>query len=113
LAFERSEAPRTLRQGSGATPRGEARLTVHVQPRASRNEIVTAGDGSLRVRVTAPPAGGAANEAVRALLAEALDRPRAAVTILRGHSARIKLVAVAGLTPEAARARLAVIAPAV
>jgi uncharacterized protein len=87
--------------------RREARLTVQVQPRASRTEIVAAAGGSLRVRVTAPPAGGAANEAVRALLAEALDCPRSAVTILRGHSARTKLVEVAGIAPEEARARLA------
>jgi uncharacterized protein (TIGR00251 family) len=89
----------------------EARLSVQVQPRASRNEIVAAAGGSLRVRVTAPPAGGAANDAVRALLAEALDCPRSAVTILRGHSARTKLVGIAGVAPEEARARLAAIAP--
>jgi hypothetical protein len=95
---------------ANASSRREARLTVQVQPRASRNEIVAAAGGSLRVRVAAPPAGGAANEAVRALLAEALDCPRSAVTILRGHSARTKLVEVAGVAPEEARARLAALA---
>ncbi len=88
-----------------------ARLTVRVRPWASRNEIVAAGGASLRVRVTAPPAGGAANEAVRGLLAEALDCPRSAVTILGGHSARTKIVAVAGLSPADLRARLAVVVP--
>ncbi len=90
----------------------EAQLTVQVQPRASRNEIVARGGASLRVRVTAPPAGGAANEAVRELLAEALARPRADVTIVRGQRARTKLVRVAGLSPEELRARLAAVAPA-
>jgi uncharacterized protein YggU (UPF0235/DUF167 family) len=47
--------------GASAASRREARLTVQVQPRASRNEIVVAAGGSLRVRVAAPPAGGAAN----------------------------------------------------
>jgi uncharacterized protein (TIGR00251 family) len=83
---------------------------VQVQPRASRNEIVAVAGSSLRVRVTAPPAGGAANAAVCALLADTLDCPRSAVRILRGHSARTKLVGVAGLSPDAARARLAALA---
>jgi uncharacterized protein (TIGR00251 family) len=95
--------------GSAAPPR-EARLTVQVQPRASRNEIVAVGGSSLRVRVTAPPAGGAANAAVCALLADTLECPRSAVSILRGHSARTKLVGIAGLSPEMARARLAALA---
>jgi uncharacterized protein (TIGR00251 family) len=85
----------------------QGRLTVQVQPRAPRNEVVAASGTSVRVRVTAPPAGGAANEAVRALLAEVFDCPRAAVTILHGHRGRTKLVEFAGLAPEALRQRLA------
>ncbi|HEV8673196.1 MAG TPA: DUF167 domain-containing protein [Methylomirabilota bacterium] len=84
-----------------------ARLTVQVQPRASRSEIVARGGTSLRVRVTAPPAGGAANAAVRDLVAQALACPPSAVTILRGHSARTKLLGIAGLTPAELKARLA------
>ncbi len=80
---------------------------MRVQPRASRNEIIARGGASLRVRVTAPPADGAANEAVRDLLAEALGCPRSSVTILRGGSARTKLVRVTGLSPEELRVRLA------
>lgn len=85
----------------------EARLTVEVRPRAARDEILPGADGALRVRVTAPPVGGAANEAVRDLLAEALGCPRSAVEILRGQSARTKLVRIVGLSPEELRARLA------
>jgi len=84
-----------------------ARLTVQVQPRASRSEIVAHGGTSLRVRVTAPPAGGAANSAVCELVARALDCPPSAVTILRGHSARTKLLGIAGVTPTELKARLA------
>jgi uncharacterized protein YggU (UPF0235/DUF167 family) len=58
------------------------------------------------VRVTAPPADGAANEAVRDVLAGALGCPRSAVTIVRGHAARTKLVAIAGLTAADVARRL-------
>jgi len=87
------------------TPEG-ARLTVRVQPRAARDEIVAVGGTELRVRVTAPPVGGAANDAVRDRLARALHCPRSAVTIERGRAARTKVVGVAGLSPDDLRLRL-------
>src|SRR5213593_895505 len=55
-------------------------LRVRVQPRASRAAIGTWGeDGTLTVRVTAPPVEGRANAAVGALLATALGVPVAPV----------------------------------
>lgn len=78
-----------------------------MRPRAARDEVVIGpGGGPLRVRVTAPPAGGAANEAVRAVLARALGCPRSAVEILRGATTRTKLVRIVGFSPEELRARL-------
>ena len=88
-----------------ASPREGDRLTVVVQPRSSRNEVAVRGD-EIRVRVTAPPAEGAANEAVRDLLARTLGCPRSAVEIVRGLSARTKRVRISGLSADAARARL-------
>lgn len=85
----------------------EARLSVHVQPRASRNEVVAQAGTSLRVRVTAPPTGGAANEAACDLLARLLGCPRSRVTILRGPTARTKLIRVVGLSAAELQARLA------
>lgn len=63
-------------------------------PGASRDEIKVE-DGTVQLRVTAPPADGAANEAVLRLLAAALGRPRRDLTLLRGAAARIKLVGIA------------------
>ncbi len=63
-------------------------------------------DQVLRVRVTAPPEEGRANDAVVALLAKALGVPKSRVRILRGHTARNKVVSVEGLTPEEAARRL-------
>jgi uncharacterized protein YggU (UPF0235/DUF167 family) len=59
------------------------------------------------VRVAAPPEDGRANAAVRRLLAEVLDVPRAAVTIVSGHGSRDKLVDVAGVGPDEIELRLA------
>ena len=67
---------------------------MRVTPGASRDEVKL-DDGTVQLRVTAPPPDGAANEAVLRLLAAALDRPRRDLTLLRGATARIKLVGIA------------------
>ena len=67
---------------------------MRVTPGASRDEVKV-DEGTVQLRVTAPPADGAANEAVLRLLAAALDRPRRDLTLLRGATARIKLVGIA------------------
>jgi uncharacterized protein len=85
----------------------EARLTVAVRPRARRDEIVGWQGAVLRVRVAAPPADGAANDAVRTLLAARLRCAPSQVEIVRGHTARTKVVRVSGLTSTEAADRLA------
>lgn len=67
---------------------------MRVTPGASRDEV-TIVDEAVHLRVTAPPADGAANEAVLRLLATALGRPPRDLTLLRGAAARIKLIAIA------------------
>jgi hypothetical protein len=68
-----------------------ATFAVRVQPRARAAGIAARPDGSLVVRVTAPPVDGRANAAVRQLLAAALGVAPSRLTLLRGDSARDKL----------------------
>ena len=68
------------------------RLAVHVTPRSSRDEVLGWRGDELSLRVTAPPDGGKANEAVCRLLAAALDLPKGAVRVVRGPAARHKSV---------------------
>jgi uncharacterized protein (TIGR00251 family) len=89
-----------------AAPEG-ALVTVRVQPRASRDEIVAWQGDALRVRVTAPPVAGAANFAVERLVAEALRVAPSTVKVVRGIRSRDKLVHVAGRTLADVRARIA------
>lgn len=69
------------------------RVSVRVQPRASRSEIVNeAPDGSLRLRVTAAPADGEANKAVISLIARRFGVPKSSITIVAGAASRDKVV---------------------
>jgi uncharacterized protein len=83
-----------------------ARIAVRVHPRAKRDEIAGERGGVLLVRVTAPPVEGRANDAVRKLLAKRLGVAPGRVSIVRGTSARDKLVEIDGLETEAARRAL-------
>ncbi len=89
------------------TPRGTGvRFAVHVQPRAKKPGIDGTHGDALRVRVHAPPVEGAANEAVVAVIAEALGVPARAVHIAAGQSGRQKLVDVDGVDAAVAMSRL-------
>jgi hypothetical protein len=81
-------------------------LSIKLQPRASRDEIGDASGPELKVKVTAPPVDSAANEALLRLLAEALDCPRGAVQLLRGHTSRHKVVWVRGTSVAQVKAKL-------
>ncbi|HKM90194.1 MAG TPA: DUF167 domain-containing protein [Candidatus Acidoferrales bacterium] len=85
---------------------GEVRFAVRVQPRASRNAIEGVRDGALRIRLTAPPVEGEANEALVRLLAARLNVPKSAVRIVSGERGRTKRVAVRGVTAAQVRALL-------
>ena len=85
--------------------RGDSiRVRVHVQPRASRSEVVGMHGAALKVRLHAPPVDGAANQALVALLAERLGLPMRAVRIVTGGTARAKTVEIDGTTEAAVRA---------
>ena len=73
---------------------------VRVQPRANHDAIEADHAGALKVRLTAPPLEGRANESLRRLLAGRLNVPLSAVRIISGENSRNKRIAVAGVTRE-------------
>jgi uncharacterized protein (TIGR00251 family) len=86
---------------------GSLRVNVHVQPRASRNEIAGLFGTALKVRLQAPPVEGAANDALVALFAERLGVPRRSVRVVAGASSRGKIIEIEGTTEAAVRALIA------
>jgi uncharacterized protein len=83
---------------------GGVRISIQVQPRASRTELAGLHGEALKIRLAAPPVDGAANEALIRFLAETLGVPRSAVEISSGLSGRRKSVVVSGVgLPDVAR----------
>lgn len=79
-------------QGDGVAVR------VLIQPRASRNEVCGIHDGALKIRITAPPVDGAANECCCTLLARLLNIPKSAVQVRSGQTSRRKCITITGVT---------------
>ncbi|MDI6698424.1 MAG: DUF167 domain-containing protein [Candidatus Saccharicenans sp.] len=67
-------------------------LTVKVQPKASRRELVPLSATEFRARLTSAPEKGRANQELLELLSERLDLPLSRLKIIRGEKSRIKLV---------------------
>ncbi len=82
------------------------RVALRVQPRSSRNAVVGVRGERVKVCVCSAPVGGAANDAVIAVLAAWLGVKKKDVEIARGHSARDKTVHIAGATEAQLRERL-------
>jgi uncharacterized protein len=83
------------------------RLRLRVVPGARRSALVGRHGDAWKVRVTAPPERGAANEAVLELLAEALGVSANEVRLVSGHGSRDKIVELTALGADEAEARLA------
>ena len=78
----------------------EARISVRVYPNAARSEVVGFADGVLRIRVSAPPVKGKANNELLALLSVVLGIGKSRISIIRGHTTRNKVIAIDGLSQE-------------
>lgn len=82
------------------------RLVVHVQPRASKTEVVGLHGDAIKLRISAPPVDGAANAEVIRFLAEVLRLPRRQLRLAQGDTGRRKTVEAAGISVADARAAL-------
>jgi uncharacterized protein (TIGR00251 family) len=65
-------------------------LKVYLQPKSSRNEIIGPYRDGIKVKITAPPVEGKANEGLIRFLAHEWGLPPSSIEIIRGHHAREK-----------------------
>jgi uncharacterized protein len=83
------------------------RLRLRVIPGSAKPGIVGRYGDAWKLRVTAPPERGRANEATIHMLADSLGLPTTDLKLVSGHGSRDKTVEVAGLTTMEAERRLA------
>jgi uncharacterized protein len=68
------------------------RIYVWVSPRSSKNEIMKISDGEYKVKLTAPPTGGKANDMLIKILADYFSVSKSSLRIIGGKTARAKIV---------------------
>ena len=72
-------------------------FNVKVEPRSSRRGISGFLGDALKVRVNAPPVGGADNEELVEIFSEEFNIKKSAIKIIRGQSSRNKVIEIEGV----------------
>lgn len=75
-------------------------LKVYLQPKSSKNEVVGPYRDGIKVRVTATPIEGKANEALIRFLAKEFGISSSCIEILKGRHAREKTLRISGVAPQ-------------
>jgi len=68
------------------------RIYVKVSPRSSKNEVTKISEGEYKVKLTAPPVDGQANDMLIKVLAGHFGVRKSSLTIIGGKSAKTKIV---------------------
>ncbi len=77
-------------------PKGTV-LSLYIQPRSSRNQIVGLHGDCLKIKLTSPPVEGAANKCCREFLAKYFRLAKSDVELIAGDKARQKRILLHGL----------------
>jgi uncharacterized protein (TIGR00251 family) len=90
-----------MRKPKFSDARRGAAITVKVSPRAKKTAVAgVMDDGTIKIKIAAPPVDGAANKALIEFLAETLGLPKQQVDIVAGETSERKLVSLVGISPE-------------
>lgn len=72
-------------------------LKVKVAPRSSKRGISGIAGDVIKIRVNAPPVGGAANEELVKILSEEFGVRKSAIKIIRGQASKDKVIEIEGV----------------
>ena len=82
------------------------RLHIFIQPKSSKNEIIGPHNGLLKIKITAPPIDGKANEGLIAFLSDYFDIAKRNIIIIRGETGRKKTLELRGISLEQVHLKL-------
>lgn len=79
---------------------GSVRFKVRLTPRAAMDKIDGTRQDALKIRVKAPPVDGKANTALIKFLAKSLGISQSKITVISGHTSRVKMIRAEGISPR-------------
>ncbi|MDG0817077.1 DUF167 domain-containing protein [Bdellovibrio svalbardensis] len=86
--------------------KGGVRLHLFIQPKSSKNEVVGLHNGLLKIKITAPPIDGKANEGLIKFLSDFFDIPKRDIVLVRGETGRTKTVELLGMSEQLVKEKL-------
>jgi uncharacterized protein len=82
-------------------------ITVRITPRSSKNEIIgIMDDGTIKIRITAAPVDGKANEELIGFLSKVLQVSETSIQIIAGQTNKNKLISILHLGGNEVNARI-------
>ncbi|NTW05396.1 MAG: YggU family protein [Peptococcaceae bacterium] len=81
-------------------------IRVRIQPRASKNQFAGILDGAVKVRLSAPPVDGEANDACIKFFSSFFKVSAGSVKILSGFTGKNKIIKISGLSTEDVLSRI-------
>lgn len=94
----------THRFGNG---KSGAAITVRITPRSGRDEITgVLEDGTIKIRLKAPPVEGQANSALINFLSDVLGIAPTKIEIVAGHTSKVKLITILELDSATVQERI-------
>jgi len=75
-------------------------LHILVHPKASEDRVVGFHGEILKVKVTAPPTGGKANQRLIKVLAKRLNIAQSHIEIIQGRTSRRKVLRIQNIRPD-------------
>ncbi len=91
-----------------STQEDRLQLRIKAVPGASSDAIAGLLGDQLKIRISAPPEGGQANQAIIGLLSKRLGISRRQLTMTSGHASRDKIIQIEGLDQAQIRSRLSI-----
>ena len=78
----------------------ETIIKIYLQPKSSKNEIVGPYRDGIKIKVTAPPVEGKANDALIRFLAKELSISPSRIEMMKGCHSREKVLKISGASPH-------------
>jgi len=72
-------------------------IRVQIQPRSSKDQIIGLHNGRLKIKISAPPVDGKANQNLIEFIAKALGVSKSKIEIVKGRSSKLKTLRISGI----------------
>lgn len=68
------------------------KIKIYIQPNAKKSGYAGLYDGIPKIKITAPPVDGAANNEIIKFLSKILNIPKSSINIVSGTASRLKII---------------------